>query len=66
VHLFEYPNTGYITLDGYKDKAKYAQFLHDNSEIQIDAQKSTGNTLVLKLPKKKPDFEIPVIELTLN
>ncbi|NMN37024.1 alpha-L-fucosidase [Pedobacter riviphilus] len=66
MHLFEYPNTGYITLDGYKDKAKYAQFLHDNSEIQIDTQKSTGNTLVLKLPKKKPDFEIPVIELTLN
>ncbi|KRT13674.1 alpha-L-fucosidase [Pedobacter ginsenosidimutans] len=66
VHLFEYPNTGYITLDGYKDKAKYAQFLHDNSEIQIDTQKSTGNNLVLKLPKKKPDFEIPVIELTLN
>ncbi|CAH0152763.1 MULTISPECIES: alpha-L-fucosidase [unclassified Pedobacter] len=66
VHLFEYPNTGYITLDGYKDKAKYAQFLHDNSEIQIDTEKSTGNTLVLKLPKKKPDFEIPVIELTLN
>jgi len=66
VHLFEYPNTGYITLDGYKDKAKYAQFLHDNSEIQIDTEKSTGNTLVLKLPKKKPDFEIPVIELILN
>jgi alpha-L-fucosidase len=66
VHLFEYPNTGYIILEGYKDKAKYAQFLHDNSEIQIDTEKSTGNTLVLKLPKKKPDFEIPVIELTLN
>ncbi|MCX2492120.1 alpha-L-fucosidase [Pedobacter sp. PF22-3] len=66
VHLFEYPNTDSITLEGYKDKTKYAQFLHDNSEVQIDNEKSTGNTLVLKLPKKKPDFEIPVIELTLN
>jgi len=66
VHLFKYPNTGYITLEGYKDKAKYAQFLHDNSELQIDTEKSTGNNLVLQLPKKKPDFEVPVIELTLN
>lgn len=66
VHLFEYPNTGSISLEGYKDKTKYAQFLHDNSEVQIDTEKSTGNTLVLKLPKKKPDFEVPVIELTLN
>jgi len=66
VHLFEYPNNGSITLKGYKEKTRYAQFLHDNSEVQIDNEKSTGNTLVLKLPKKKPDFEIPVIELTLN
>jgi len=66
MHLFEYPNTGYITLDGYKDRVKYIQFLHDNSEILIDTEKSTGNTLVLKLPKKKPDYEVPVIELALN
>ncbi|SMC92125.1 Alpha-L-fucosidase [Pedobacter nyackensis] len=66
VHLFEYPGTSYIYLEGYKDKVNYAQFLHDNSEIQIDAKKSTGNTLVLKLPAKKPNFEIPVIELMLN
>lgn len=66
VHLFEYPNTGNIALEGYKDKVKYAQFLHDNSELQVDAEKSKGNTLVLKLPKKKPNFEIPVIELILN
>ncbi|MGM9476061.1 alpha-L-fucosidase [Pedobacter sp. GSP4] len=66
VHLFDYPNTGYIYLDGYKDKVNYTQFLHDNSEIQVDTEKSTGNMLVLKLPKKKPDFEIPVIELMLK
>lgn len=66
VHLFEFPNTGYLYLDGYKDKVKYAQFLNDSSEIQVDAEKSTGNTLVLKLPKKKPNIQIPVIELMLN
>jgi len=66
IHMFEYPNTGNIALDGYKDKVKYAQFLHDNSELQIDTEKSKGNSLVLKLPKKKPNFEIPVIELILN
>lgn len=66
VHLFEYPNTGSIALEGYKDKVKYAQFLHDNSELQVDTEKSKDNNLVLKLPKKKPNFEIPVIELILN
>jgi len=66
VHLFEYPNTGRIALEGFKDKVKYAQFLHDNSELQVDAEKSKDNNLVLKLPKKKPNFEIPVIELILN
>jgi alpha-L-fucosidase len=66
VHLFEYPSTNSISLEGYKDKVNYAQFLHDNSELQVDIEKSSGNTLVLKLPKRKPNFEIPVIELMLK
>lgn len=66
VHLFDYPKDGNIILEGYRDKVAYAQFLHDNSELQIDQNKSTANDLVLKLPKKKPIFEIPVIELTLK
>ena len=66
VHLFYYPNVGYITLPGYKNNVEYAQFLHDNSELQIDKEKSIGNDLVLKLPKKQPDMKIPVIELSLK
>ena len=63
LHLFNYPLTGTLTLTGYKDKIKYAQFLHDNSEIQF---KEEGNNIVLTLPEKKPGFEIPVVELFLK
>ncbi|MEE1947273.1 alpha-L-fucosidase [Pedobacter sp. KR3-3] len=66
VHLFDYPKDGNMVLEGYRDKVTYAQFLHDNSELQTDLNKSTASNLVLKLPKKKPNFEIPVIELTLK
>ncbi|NRF37490.1 alpha-L-fucosidase [Pedobacter foliorum] len=66
VHLFEYPKDGKIVLDGYGDDVIYAQFLHDNSELLTDKDKSTSGSLVLKLPTKKPDFQIPVIELSLK
>lgn len=66
VHLFEYPKDGIIVLEGYDDKVVYAQFLHDNSELPRDSNKSTAGNLALKLPKKKPNFEIPVIELTIK
>ena len=63
VHLFEYPASGALTLKGYKGKIKYAQFLHDDSELQY---KEDGNDLILTIPIKKPRFEIPVVELVLN
>ena len=63
VHLFDYPSNGTLTLPGYKGKIKYAQFLHDNSELQYKVQ---DNDIVLTLPQKKPRFEIPVVELTLQ
>jgi len=66
VHLFDYPKDGTLILKGYAKQAKYAQFLHDNSELQIDKEKSKGDDLVLKLPTKKPNFEIPVVELLLK
>ncbi len=62
VHLYDYPS-GTLTLSGYKGKVKYAQFLHDNSELQYKEQ---GNDIVLTLPEKKPGYEIPVVELVLN
>jgi alpha-L-fucosidase len=63
VHLFEYPADGKLLLTGYKGKIKYAQFLHDNSELKMVEQ---GNDILLTLPEKKPVYEIPVVELTVN
>jgi len=63
VHLFNYPTNGTLILPGYKGKIKYAQFLHDNSEL-VYQQK--GNDIILTMPAKKPRYEIPVIELELE
>lgn len=62
IHLFDYPSAT-LSLPGYKGKIKYAQFLHDSSELQYKEQ---GNDIVLTLPAKKPGYEIPVVELVLN
>jgi alpha-L-fucosidase len=70
VHLFNY-TAGNFTLPGYGGKIKYAQFLHDGSELQT-ADKSfivntkSGDDIVLSLPAQKPPVEVPVIELVLN
>ena len=66
LHLFQYPSDGKITLTGYKGKIKYAQFLHDASEIKITEVGSAPNDLVLTLPLLKPKYEIPVIELSIK
>ncbi len=72
IHLLDYPLKNF-TLKGYKGKIKYAQFLHDASEIKITApyghwvSRSLGeNDLNLSLPVNKPNIEIPVIELFLE
>jgi len=73
IHLLDYP-LKMLTLNGYEGKIKYAQFLHDRSEIKtgkprhnITHQESKGkNDVMLVLPVRKPEFEIPVIELILN
>ncbi|HHU97144.1 MAG TPA: alpha-L-fucosidase [Petrimonas sp.] len=73
IHLLDYPITNF-RLPGYKGKVKYAQFLHDASEIQITAPYghhmqgsiATEADLNLRLPVIKPDVEIPVIELFLE
>lgn len=73
VHLLDYPLQN-LRLPGYQGKVKYAQFLHDASEIKISEPRqhnrggddqSTGD-LDLSLPVAKPNVEIPVIELFLN
>jgi alpha-L-fucosidase len=73
IHLLDYPLTNF-RLPGYKGKVKYAQFLHDASEILITAPYghhmqgsiATENDLNLRLPVNKPNVEIPVIELFLE
>ena len=58
-----------------KGKVKYAQFLHDMSEIQITKPHGYGplankqladQDINLSLPVIKPNIEIPVIEIILN
>jgi alpha-L-fucosidase len=70
--LLEYPLQNF-NLPDYKGKVKYAQFLHDGSEIKITAkeghwikEEENPNDLNLSLPVVKPNVEIPVIELLLK
>jgi len=63
IHLYNYPTDGKLVLAGYKG-VKYAQLLNDYSEVKYTA--SNGNDLELTLPKNKPPYEIPVVELTLQ
>ncbi|WP_340115144.1 alpha-L-fucosidase [Maribellus mangrovi] len=72
VHLLDYPLKNFLMRD-YGDKIKYAQFLHDASEIKIGkpyghwVQQETGeNDVNLLLPVNKPNVEIPVIEIFLK
>jgi alpha-L-fucosidase len=67
VHLLDYP-LNQIRLPGYKGRVKYAQFLHDASELQFanpPRDTKAGEDLYLRLPVNKPNVEIPVIELML-
>lgn len=63
VHVFDYPSDGKLLLPGYKSQLKYAQFLFDNSELKFEIK---GEDVLLRLPVKKPVYEIPVVELVLN
>jgi alpha-L-fucosidase len=62
IHLLDYPLQN-LALKGYGDKVKYAQFLHDASEIKMTPSE---NGTDLSLPVRKPNVEIPVIELFLK
>lgn len=72
IHLLDYPLQNFL-LPGYKDKIKYAQFLHDASELMISQphgywikQETGENDVNLRLPVNKPNVEIPVIEVFLK
>jgi Alpha-L-fucosidase len=76
VHLLQWPFKT-LYLPNYKGKVKYAQFLHDGSEVKYTARAGAAagghttvtageNDLIVDLPVVKPDVEIPVIELILD
>ena len=72
IHLLDYPLKNFL-LQGFWDKVKYAQFLHDASEIKIGKprghwikQETVENDINLILPVNKPNVEIPVIEIFLK
>jgi alpha-L-fucosidase len=73
IHLLDYPMK-WLKLKGYGGKVKYAQFLHDGSEIKfgkprhnVTHQESLEEKdMMLILPMVKPDVEVPVIELILE
>jgi len=62
IHLLDYPLQT-LRLTNGKGQVKYAQFLHDGSEILFEEQ---DNDLLLTLPVSKPNHPIPVIELLLT
>lgn len=67
MHVFNYPTQG-IQMTNFKGKIKYAQFLHDASEIQFKKPRDEAyeKDLLLYLPAIKPNIEIPVVEIYLN
>ncbi len=72
IHCLDWP-IGVLNLKGFKGRIKYAQMLHDGSEVQFSENKGYWNTetqltdvISLSLPVLKPNVEIPVIEIILN
>lgn len=75
LHIFSWPFL-HIHLDGMADRVEYAQLLNDASEIKMirhDGNKghhflpnADKSILTLELPVKKPNVEVPVIELFLK
>ena len=76
LHLMNWPFK-HIMLPGMAGKVRYAQFLHDGSQVLFrDNQKKEVNValnatcadgdLALELPVIKPNQEVPVIELFLK
>ena len=74
VHVFSWPSTGELYLDGLSGRVKYAQLLNDGSEIEFGAraiwqaqwETVPEHKISFKLPVRKPDAVVPVIELFLE
>jgi alpha-L-fucosidase len=75
LHLFAWPfNT--VHLKNMAGRVKYAQFLHDASEVRFRepqaqehaslSESAVRGDLTLRVPVVKPNIEIPTIELFLK
>jgi alpha-L-fucosidase len=73
LHIYNWPFK-HLHLDGLAGKVKYAQLLHDASEVRWIGANADPHfippvgetTLTLELPVKKPDVVVPVVELFLK
>jgi len=74
LHVFAWPY-GHLHIDGIKDRVEYAQLLNDGSELlyglpewqlQSAGAQLGANTLTIRMPARKPDVAVPVIELFLK
>ncbi len=76
VHLLQWPFQT-LYLPGFRGKVRYAQFLHDGSEVKFTVRTEASshehmaitagaNDLIVTLPIVKPNVEIPVLELILE
>ena len=63
VHLLAYPFR-FLTLPKMAGKVRYAQFLHDASELLFEDMEN--GDVRIQLPPIKPDMIVPVIELFLE
>jgi alpha-L-fucosidase len=66
VHVYDYPADHRLLLPGYAGKIRMAQLLNDDSEVKYEPSGENSSDLILNLPKQKPKYEVPVIELILN
>ncbi|MBQ0106127.1 MAG: alpha-L-fucosidase [Armatimonadetes bacterium] len=74
IHLVNYPVIGTMKLYCDPKQIEYVQFLHDHSEIRLNADNMYGsngsndanNGTVLCMPALKPKVEIPVVEVFLK
>jgi alpha-L-fucosidase len=69
VHVFAWP-TKELHLDGFAGRVEYAQLLNDASELKMEGREHwqaalevDRQTLSLRLPVKKPNVTVPVIEM---
>lgn len=74
LHVYSWPFK-HLHVDGLAGKVKYAQLLHDGSEVKTElarwyADQGAGsdgqNSITLELPVQKPNVEVPVVEFFLK